>query len=321
MIHSLKYFLQKKGETMIETFETESHQTRQMKMKILEDAFSQFSLTSTELEQSYSALKEEVHQLKQELKERNDENNQLREEAARNHRLSAVGEMAARMAHELRNPLGSIELFSSLISQALSDKFPQDTEKKEWTDHLSACVSAMNFAITNFLLFTRKPEPHLKAHDLKKLIRGVHPFLIHMLEQNRIQYVEESERLDGFFNTDENLLRQILMNLCLNAIDAMPQGGRLVINTITERNLQNGITITISDSGTGISEKVLPQIFDPFFTTRNKGTGLGLAIAQNAVSALQGTIQVKSIVNQGTCFIIHLPLISRLSFIKPEKKC
>lgn len=276
---------------------------KEKEVEILQEAFSQFNASSFELKKCYNLLKGKVSRLKRELKESNLEKERLREEAERNHRLAVVGEMSARMAHELRNPLGSIEIFSSLLKKELM----HDPEKREWADHLSAAVQSMDYAITNFLLFTGKPTPKFQEVEPKKLIESLRPFIAHHLQENKIDWIVAVEPLPRTISCDEDLLRQILMNLILNAIDAMPKGGKLTLAVKPVKNGSHAVTITVSDTGPGISKETLPRIFDPFFTTKDKGTGLGLSIVQNAIAAHEGTIDVKSS-SRGTTFILKLPL-------------
>lgn len=278
---------------------------KEREVEVLREAFNQFNASSFELGRSYRLLKREVRRLKSELKESHLEKERYREEAERNHRLAAVGEMAARMAHELRNPLGSIELFASLLRKELS----KDPEKREWAEHLSTAVRSIDYAITNLLLFTSKPIPQMKKVDLKMTIESIRPFVKHMIQQNNIEWIEACDRRSETTWCDEDLLRQVLLNLILNAIDAMPQGGSLKISTALAAHNPEKVEITVIDSGPGISKETLPHIFDPFFTTKDKGTGLGLSIVQNAISAHKGSIRVESSAN-GTEFIIHLPLNS-----------
>jgi len=272
------------------------------KAALLQEAFKAFNATSFELERSYRLLKAEAKRLKAELKKSNAEKERFREEAERNHRLAAVGEMAARMAHELRNPLGSIELFSALLKKAIK----HDPEKKAWADHLSTAIHSMEYAITNLLLFTGKPRPQFRPINLQKVFASLRPFVNHLVQQNKITWVEETENVAQTIWCDEDLLRQVLLNLILNAIDAMPEGGRLCVSAAAPEQPSEALILTVSDTGPGIPSDIVPRLFDPFFTTKDKGTGLGLSIVQNAVAAHGGTIRVKTD-SHGTAFIVHLP--------------
>ncbi len=288
------------------------------KAQLLEEAIHRFNATSSELEKSYRLLESQVRQLKQELeiknqalKESTEEKERLREQAERNLRLAAVGEMSARMAHELRNPLGSIELFASLLKKGLSS----DTEKAGWAQHIQTAVEAMDYALSNLLAFTGKPKANLKKTDIKKVIKEALGFATHLIQQKEIQAVTEIASLTKAIPCDEDLLRQVFLNLILNAIDAMGKGGTLTIEAEMEKD-PDVVKIRFRDTGCGIPEDCLPRVFDPFYTTKNKGTGLGLAIVHNAIVAHQGTIEVESRVDEekkghgGTCFTMILPIRS-----------
>jgi len=277
------------------------------KMELLEEALRCFNTTSTELQKSYQLLSEEVRQLKSELEIKNKalqestlEQDRLREHAERNKRLAAVGEMFARIAHVLRNPLGSIELFASLLKKGHA----QDREKQSWAEHIQTAVSAMDYALTNMLFFTGKSKPHFQKTDLKRVIEEASLFAIHLLQQKEIHFVQSLSALTDRVWCDEDLLRQIFVNLILNAIDALPKGGHL---TITAEVMADKIQILVRDTGCGIAEDQLSKIFDPFFSTKNKGTGLGLAIVYSAVVAHHGTIEVESKIGGGALFTVILP--------------
>jgi len=277
--------------------------------RMLHEAFSQFKRTSFELERSYKLLKEEVKCLQAELAARNMENRRLREEAERNNRLKAVGEMAARMAHELRNPLGAMELFTSLLKKSLLTE--EGSERLEWASHLGTAIATMDHTITNLLLFTRKPKAQLQRIRLKGLIQELLLFVGPLLRQNQIECLESYEALPERLDLDEHLIRQALLNLILNAIDAMPQGGRLLVRvSLTKKKFPDKpeIGISLQDSGSGIPEDLRTRIFDPFFTTKGKGSGLGLSIAQNALAAHGGLLQLESREGIGSTFTLRLPM-------------
>lgn len=278
--------------------------TEQKETGLLHEAIGRFNAASADLERHYRTLTDQVRQLKRELEESREEKEALREQAERNHRLRAVGEMSGRMAHELRNPLGSIELFASLLRKDMD----RDSEKQQWVEHIMTAVRAMDYALTNLLFFTGKPRPHFRKTDLRKVIEEAKCFASHLIEQNHVRLIQSGEKLPIWIWCDEDLLRQVFLNLILNAIEAMPHGGEL---RLAAEAAEDGVRITIADTGTGIPEKILSRIFDPFYTTKNKGTGLGLSIAQNAIMAHSGSIEVQSREGEETCFLLHLPLQPR----------
>lgn len=285
------------------------------KAELLREAFSRFNETSLDLEKYYRLLQEQVAQLKCDLEAKNhalaeslQERETLRRQAERNHRLAAVGEMSARMAHELRNPLGSIELFAALLKKGIAD-----APLRRYADHISTAVAAMDHTLSNLLLFTRTPVPCLRKIDLKRAIEEARLFALPLIEQNRIDWIESAERLPDSVWSDEDLLRQIFLNLILNAVEAMPRGGVLRVTAVPyttvnpHQETAGGVIFTISDTGGGIPAENLAKIFDPFFTTKPSGTGLGLSIVHNAVTALGGSIEVQSEIGRGTAFVLVFP--------------
>lgn len=238
----------------------------------------------------------------------------LEEEAQRNQRLRATGEMAAGIAHEIRNPLGSIELFASLLKQDLES----DPDKKKITEHILASVKNMDRIISSVLLFAKSPQPSRQKCD-------VHQLLTDLLDNTAEIHLPEDVNVIRNFgsppilaNGDGGLLRQVFLNLIRNGIQAMPEGGTLGLsiergNGLTGKHGLKGeqreyVAIAITDTGLGVPSEHIDSIFNPFFTTKDKGTGLGLAISHNIIKAHQGTIDVDTEEGKGTSFIIKLPL-------------
>jgi len=266
----------------------------------LQEAFTQFNRVSADLERSYRFMEVQVQNLKSELEKSSAENEALREEAQRNLRLISAGEMAARMAHELRNPLGSIELFAGLLKQTLQ----HDPEKREWATHISTAVLAMDFALTNLLNFTGRPRPKKRWNDLAQILDESGRFVQPLLIQNKIELKLDLKHFRQPVYTDDALLRQVCLNLMLNAVDAMPEGGLILIAAERLDAPGQPVRIRFCDTGTGIPESVRQRIFDPFFTTKQKGTGLGLSIALNSMKALGGNIVLESTCKSGSVFSV-----------------
>ncbi|CCQ90556.1 putative Sensor histidine kinase FleS [Nitrospina gracilis 3/211] len=233
----------------------------------------------------------------------------LEEEAERNDRLRAMGEMAAGIAHEIRNPLASIELFASLLKKDLGD----DEEKRAPADHIINGVRNMDRTISSLLLFAKSPEPSRSQCDLNTLFENL------LADPSQLQVPDNVNVVCDFgagtmtANADEHLLKQVFLNFLRNAVQAMPVGGTLTIQTergaapAGETFHRHFIRTTIADTGVGIAQSDQKHIFNPFFSTKEKGTGLGLAIAHNIIKAHHGTIDVDSQPGRGTTFTINLP--------------
>ncbi len=234
---------------------------------------------------------------------------QLEEEAERNDRLRAMGEMAAGIAHEIRNPLGSIELFASVLKKDSQG----DTEKMKLADHIISGVKNMDRIISSLLLFAKSPEPSRQQWNINDLLRGILESNTDLQSPDTINIQCDFCKEEPMAQGDKELLQQAFLNFIRNAVQAMPKGGDLTLRIEKNKAPDNNtfyrhfITTTISDTGVGISSEDREHIFNPFFSTKDKGTGLGLAIAHNIVKAHQGTIEVASQKDKGTTFIVNLP--------------
>ncbi len=236
----------------------------------------------------------------------------LEEEAERKSRLTAMGEIAMQVAHELRNPLGSIELFVSMMKMDLQD----ESEEMSLALHINSATRSMNHIISNLLEYTN-PRPivldEIALHELLEEFVGFSGF---SAEQLNIEFqLKLKARVDKVLGNRE-LLKQVFHNLFVNACQAMPEGGDFTISTKSyiekdpvilqrlnnqiERNKQPLVMVVFKDNGKGMPEEIKKKIFDPFFTTREQGTGLGLSIAHNTIASHGGTIIVDTKPEKGT---------------------
>jgi two-component system, NtrC family, sensor histidine kinase HydH len=234
------------------------------------------------------------------LKEQTEVLFQTEEQLRRADRLSALGELSAGMAHEIRNPLGSIKG----AAEILKDDYGPDTPKYEFIQILLKETDRLNQIVQEFLGFARPKPPELKQEDVNEIIESV---LTLTAQPARAARVDVEKRLDqsiGKRDLDAGLLKQAFLNLVLNAIQAMPDGGTL---TVASARNGNSIAVNISDTGTGISPENRKKLFSPFFTTKQDGTGLGLAITFRIIQNHRGTIDVDSIPGKGTTFTVRIP--------------
>jgi signal transduction histidine kinase len=205
--------------------------------------------------------------------------------------------MAAKLVHEIRNPLCSIELFSSMLEKELTT-----TAHKDLALGISAGIGSLNNILTNMLFFARPNKSALKPIRLDQVIAEAIRLLEPMMASRNVTIASTlvEHRLCG----DAELLKQVIMNILINAVQAMPQGGRI------EAAMEQGpeaLSVRITDTGTGIARENLEKIFDPFFTTKDTGTGLGLVIASTIMQATGGYITATSEPGQGTTFSLHFP--------------
>jgi len=216
-------------------------------------------------------------------------------------RLSALGELSAGMAHEIRNPLGSIKGAVEIIR----DDYGPEDPKYEFIQILLKETDRLNKIVQEFLGFARPKQPEFQQADLNEAIESV--LTLTALEAKKAGVIVE-KRLDpsiGMRSLDMNLLRQAFLNLVLNAIQAMDSGGVL---TIVSTLRGDAIEITVADTGIGISEENRKKLFSPFYTTKKYGTGLGLAITSRIIENHRGTIDVTSVPGKGTTFKVKIPV-------------
>lgn len=231
---------------------------------------------------------------------------ELEDRLQRRNRLAAMGEMVGRIAHEIRNPLGSIELFASMLRRDLNGV----PALRGYAEHISSSVHMMNRLLTNLLLYTKPDRSHGEWHETEVLMLDALTLAAHAVANTRIDIRLEVNPVASRIWCDAGQMKQVLLNLILNSIHAMPGGGTLTLSaTVTEEQASGepAFRFAVSDTGVGIAAAQRSRIFDPFFTTRDEGTGLGLAIVHAIVEVHRGRIDVESVEGRGTTFMIVLP--------------
>lgn len=225
----------------------------------------------------------------------------LQEEVRRKEKLAALGNLAAGIAHEIRNPLSSIKGFATYFGT----KFPEGSEDRESASVMIREVDRLNRVISELLEFARPSELRLRPTEVNELMRHA----LRLIEPDA-----KAKKIEIRFSPTEGLPRvaidpdrftQALLNLYLNAIQAMDDGGVLSVNSSVGQNGE--VRIQVADTGAGIRAEDLDKIFDPYFTTKARGTGLGLPIVHKIIEAHGGDIRVKSVVKKGTAFTIFIP--------------
>lgn len=231
---------------------------------------------------------------------------QLEEQLQRKERLAAMGELIGRIAHEIRNPLGSVELFASMLQRDLGEQ----SSAKRYAQQISQAVQSMDRLLSNLLLYTRPVRLACGRHAAESLIDESIKLAAHAMSKVPVDIrVDIGHEIRSIWCHDGQL-KQVLVNLVLNAIQAMPNGGVVAISLCREQPETLGlpaVRLSVRDSGIGIDPAHRSRIFDPFFSTKDEGTGLGLAIVYSIVDAHQGRIDVESAVGQGTTCSIILP--------------
>jgi signal transduction histidine kinase len=249
--------------------------------------------TATErLEQTHHALRAEVCRLTDELEIKN-------RELARKNRLADLGQIAAHVAHEVRNNLVPVNLYLSLLRRRLSD----DGGSLDVLTKVESGVLSLDSTVNDLLHFAAEREPR---------VVGVHPrrvaeeIVAQLAPQLRAQGIDVDLQLaaDEWITADREMLRRALLNLTLNAIDAMPTGGEITFSSYRGRGWYE---LEVADSGPGLSPELQARVFEPFFSTKSTGTGLGLAIVQRIVEAHGGDVLIQNCAIGGAAFTLRIP--------------
>ncbi|HLC21963.1 MAG TPA: ATP-binding protein, partial [Candidatus Methylomirabilis sp.] len=222
-------------------------------------------------------------------------------------KLASIGEMSAAVAHGLRNPLASLRAAAQIALRHAK-------EAPVAQEHLKAVISEvdrLDRRITHLLSFSRPAPFHPLPEQLPRLVEGLLPTFAGLLRERGIRLETDLPNDLPEVQVDPIQLEQALGEIISNALDAMPQGGRLTIRGYSEPEDGKGevVVIEIADTGVGIPEQVLPSVCDPFFTTRQEGTGLGLAIAKRYVAQNGGHLDIASKLGSGTTAKISLPAV------------
>lgn len=213
----------------------------------------------------------------------------------RDQRLRAMGEMAAKIVHEIRNPLCSMQLFSSMLESELDN-----TPHKELARGISTGINSLNNILTNMLLFARPHKPSVKRIQLDKPIEDSIMMFIPLIKSRNIHL--EKSLCSCEITGDGELLKQVFINIIMNAIQSTPNGGKL---NIVMRERSEAVVVDVEDNGEGIKSRDIEKIFNPFFTTKDTGTGLGLTIASKIMQAHGGYIKVYSEEGKGSTFSLY----------------
>jgi PAS domain S-box-containing protein len=238
----------------------------------------------------------------------------LEEQARRQDRLAALGQMSATVAHEIRNPLGGIEGFASLLIR----DFEPDDPRLRLVQKIQEGSRSLNRIVSELLMFTRPVKLKYQRVEAAELLENVFGFLTEDLQKANIKLHKKFIRKRLALWGDVEQLKQVILNVALNAVQAMPNGGVLKVTLkkhepspsrkFSDHRNGSQIVIAVKDSGPGIQEHEIPLIFNPFYTTKEKGTGLGLAIASKIVEAHNGRIFASNSPDGGAVFAISLPL-------------
>ena len=242
--------------------------------------------------------------LEQKVEEKTKELERARDQLIQNEKLSAIGRLAAGIAHEINNPLTAILINSHLLKEKIGDNSRISEKLDLVIEETQRCAKI----VSGLLEFSRQTPPEMKIVSINDIINKTLILFESVLLANNIKLETSLTQELPMIMADESKIKQVLTNILLNSIDAMPNGGNLRIQSLLLPN-RKFVEIEIKDSGIGIPKENLDRIFDPFFTTKkSKGTGLGLSISYGIIQQHNGTIEVNSEVNKGTIVKIRLPV-------------
>lgn len=213
--------------------------------------------------------------------------------------LASIGEMASGMAHEVRNPLAIISGSVERIRKAKNEK-----ERDEFVTFIEEEVDRINDILTGYLSFARPVVGEIGTIKLGDVARDVAKRISRRAQNNDVEIDVDIDK-DAEINIADSAIRRAILNLYLNAIEAMPKGGKLTVETSREKGR---IRLKISDTGIGMSRSTLDRIFEPFITSKSSGTGLGLTLVKNIIENAGGEISVESKKGEGTSFVLDFPV-------------
>ena len=265
-------------------------------MEKLTSLFEVYNEATERMQLAYDQLQSEVLRLRNELKQKN-------EQLERKSRLTALGEMAAGIAHEIRNPLGAVQLYASLLENDLA----ADPDKLHWIRKLSSGVRTADQIVTDVMAFSQDQHCTLTCFQLAGLLLEVLDLVEPLHREKDIQIVTQSIGMNFMLEGDINLMQRVVLNLIRNAVEAIDEEGRIDIEAEVLTQVENAIRITVADSGPGIKPDVMEKMFNPFYTTKETGVGLGLAIVHRAIECQGGTITASNRRGGGALFTILMP--------------
>ena len=261
----------------------------QVDLRAILDAWNE---ATERLQHTHEALQHEVRRLSDELEAKN-------RELARKNRLADLGQMASHVAHEVRNSLVPMKLYLSLLRRRISD----DSGSVDVLDKIVAGFTALEATVSDLLHFSGQREPAWTMFDVRVLVDEVSGALAPQLEAQHIAVRIDCGRGE-WMHADREMVRRGLLNLVLNAVDAMPHGGELSLTTC---RTPAGLEIEVADSGPGVPPRIAEHLFEPFFTTKSSGTGLGLAIVERIAQAHGGRTIVANCPEGGAAFTLVIP--------------
>ncbi|MDD2364590.1 MAG: ATP-binding protein [Desulfuromonadaceae bacterium] len=275
-------------------------------ISIMAEEFNIMKHRLIEREEEILALNRTLEEKVEERTAQLDEKNQwlllAQQELARAERLVGIGILASGVAHEINNPLAIIRGNAELLE--MSERL-NETDQKE-VETIIRSVGRVEHIVSNLLTFARTKKKIISSFRMEQLLDEILSQIEHQIPLHNYMIHRAYDEAGCSLEGDENQLRQVFTNLITNGLQAMENGGELTVSTLFDRQ-NDSCSVSISDSGNGMSAEVLERLFTPFFTTKSRGTGLGLAVSYGIVKDHGGEISVRSELAQGSVFVVTLP--------------
>lgn len=268
------------------------------------DLAGSFNQMAIRLKESYSDLERRVDERTRELSE---SKRQLIQSA----KLASIGELAACVAHEIRNPLAGI----SASSQILKRKCQREEDQTELINMILLEIESLEEVVTNFLNFASPTRSELKNCDINDLLEETIHMVMKQFSDQNVKVNKGYDKHRPVVVVDEKQIKNVFLNIFINALQAMPNGGNLVVTT---KKSEDKVLVEIEDTGVGIARENINKIFEPFSSTKHQGTGLGLSIAQRIIEEHGGSISAESEEGSGATFTIEIPLNEKLKLVDAE---
>jgi signal transduction histidine kinase len=258
----------------------------------LETVLAAWHGATLRLEQTHEALRAEVQRLTNELEVKN-------RELARKNRLADLGQMASHIAHEVRNNLVPVALYLSVLKRRVSN----DAQAMSALEKVENGVNSLGATVTDLLNFAAERDPKFGPVVLRSVVDELLASLAPQFAAQSIEFVNELDD-ELAMDADRDMLRRAILNIALNALDAMPDGGSLTVRGWPDANT---VTIEIADTGPGLSDEASRRAFEPFYTTKPTGTGLGLAIVYRMAESHGGRVAMANTLEGGAAITLRLP--------------
>jgi len=268
-----------------------------------------FNKMTSELKDANQAVKNWYTQLEDRVREKTLELERAEAQLIMAEKMASMGELSAMVAHEINNPLSGILSYAKVSSRYLErgDNDPEALEAvRKNLAFISEETKRCGNIVKSLLIFSRRGSGDFKEEHLNGIIENSIMVIDHSVKMKELHLVKDMEEGDDLISCDAGGIQQVFVALIVNAIEATPSGGTITITTDCT-TLKESVVVTVSDTGKGIPDTIFPHIFEPFVSTKAKGTGLGLAMVYGIVQQHGGSIDVKTVADEGTVFTVSLP--------------